>query len=501
MNKKIVLSALLSASLAGALFVSAQTASDTSVDTSAQAQVSAPACVTLQSGNVGFRMSDRQTSGDVTNLQNFLIAKSMLSTSATGFYGANTVNAVKRFQKENGIAQTGVVGPATRAKIKELSCGQTTTREAKRIETAQAKRAETVSNKRTETENEGNERGVRIGEPSPNATGTMSWKRDKDDDYRRFRNASGTPTSPKPPVVTPTPTGSSYTAAQVAAHGTQADCWIIVSGKVYSVSSYIGMHPGGSMAITNVCGKDATTAFNTRGGTGSHSTSAKNTLNGLLIGTLVTSVPTPTPTPTPVAVNGSCGSTSGTTVSSKPSTGLCSVGSATSVSGNGPFTWSCAGSNGGVTASCSANLAAPVAVNGVCGTANGTTVSTKPSTGLCSVGSATSVSGNGPFAWTCTGSNGGATASCSANLTTPVASGYTAAQVATHASASDCWIIVSGKVYSVSSYIPMHPGGQMAITGLCGQDATTGFNTRGGTGSHSSSAKTTLNGLFIGNAI
>lgn len=99
---------------------------------------------------------------------------------------------------------------------------------------------------------------------------------------------------------------ATYTQAQVAAHNTASDCWIIVSGNVYSVGSYISMHPGGQSRIINECGKDATQAFNTRGGTGSHSSSARATLNSFLIGSLsatpVVTPPTPivvTPTPTP----------------------------------------------------------------------------------------------------------------------------------------------------------------------------------------------------------
>ena len=145
----------------------------------------------------------------------------------------------------------------------------------------------------------------------------------------------------------------------------------------------------------------------------------------------------------------------------------------------------------------------PVAVSGACGTSNGATVPAAPTANLCSAGVASTVLGSGPFTWSCAGSNGGATASCSASktVTPPVASGYTTAQVATHATRADCWIIVSGKVYSVSNYISMHPGGSMAITNVCGQDATTAFNTRGGTGSHSTSAKNTLGTLLLGNLI
>ena len=62
-------------------------------------------------------------------------------------------------------------------------------------------------------------------------------------------------------------------------------------------------------------------------------------------------------TVTAAPVNGLCGSANGTTTSSAPTTNLCSAGNASSVSGNGPWTWSCAGTNGGSTAQCSASLA------------------------------------------------------------------------------------------------------------------------------------------------
>jgi len=55
------------------------------------------------------------------------------------------------------------------------------------------------------------------------------------------------------------------------------------------------------------------------------------------------------------AVNGACGSANGTTVSSTPTANLCTTGSASFVSGSGPWSWSCAGSNGGTAASCSVN--------------------------------------------------------------------------------------------------------------------------------------------------
>jgi hypothetical protein len=55
-------------------------------------------------------------------------------------------------------------------------------------------------------------------------------------------------------------------------------------------------------------------------------------------------------------VNGACGSSNGQNLLSAPTSNLCSAGTASTVTGAGPWSWTCAGSNGGTTASCSANL-------------------------------------------------------------------------------------------------------------------------------------------------
>jgi hypothetical protein len=56
--------------------------------------------------------------------------------------------------------------------------------------------------------------------------------------------------------------------------------------------------------------------------------------------------------------------------------------------------------------------AAPI--KGVCGSANGKTVSSIPSANLCSSGIASSVMGEGPWTWDCNGLNNGETVSCKA---------------------------------------------------------------------------------------
>jgi hypothetical protein len=116
-------------------------------------------------------------------------------------------------------------------------------------------------------------------------------------------------------------------------------------------------------------------------------------------------------------INGVCGSSNGQSFSTKPTTNLCSTGTASSVTGTGPWNWTCNGSNGGTNASCSANKTG-TPINGQCGSSNGQSFSAKPITGLCNSGTATSINGNGPWYWSCIGSGGGTDADCSANKKT-----------------------------------------------------------------------------------
>lgn len=70
---------------------------------------------------------------------------------------------------------------------------------------------------------------------------------------------------------------------------------------------------------------------------------------------------------------------------------------------------------GGVSATFNVTTtSAPVVINGNCGASNGGVFSSAPTTNLCLAGTATAVTGAGPWSWSCTGVNGGTTASCSA---------------------------------------------------------------------------------------
>jgi cytochrome b involved in lipid metabolism len=53
---------------------------------------------------------------------------------------------------------------------------------------------------------------------------------------------------------------------------------------------------------------------------------------------------------------------------------------------------------------------------------------------------------------------------------------YTLADVAGHATAADCWSVVSGGVYNLTDWIPQHPGGSGVIEAMCGIDGTASYD-------------------------
>jgi YD repeat-containing protein len=72
--------------------------------------------------------------------------------------------------------------------------------------------------------------------------------------------------------------------------------------------------------------------------------------------------------------------------------------------------------NVGNRVSASRNIIYSIPDNGSCGTSNNAFLSAAPLNYLCNNGTASTVTGNGPWIWNCSGKNGGTTASCSANI-------------------------------------------------------------------------------------
>jgi len=81
------------------------------------------------------------------------------------------------------------------------------------------------------------------------------------------------------------PKKSSFSISDVAKHNNENDCWIVIDGKVYDVTSYIESHPGGKV-MANFCGQDGSLAFATKGKNKPHSPAAYEILKTLYIGDL-----------------------------------------------------------------------------------------------------------------------------------------------------------------------------------------------------------------------
>jgi peptidoglycan hydrolase-like protein with peptidoglycan-binding domain len=118
MNKKIVFTAILiSCFFVGTISANAQST-----------VLNSTGCVQLTQ-DFGFGARDRNTNGQVSVLQNFLINQSHLIGPATGYFGNGTRSALAKFQAAQGISPAlGYLGPVTRAKIAALTCNSNQSR-------------------------------------------------------------------------------------------------------------------------------------------------------------------------------------------------------------------------------------------------------------------------------------------------------------------------------------------------------------------------------------
>ncbi|KAF8040399.1 hypothetical protein BT93_B2588 [Corymbia citriodora subsp. variegata] len=73
-----------------------------------------------------------------------------------------------------------------------------------------------------------------------------------------------------------------FSMQEASQHSSREDCWIVIDGKVYDVSSYLDDHPGGDDVILETTGKDATDGFEDAG----HSEEVRELLQTFCIGEL-----------------------------------------------------------------------------------------------------------------------------------------------------------------------------------------------------------------------
>lgn len=91
------------------------------------------------------------------------------------------------------------------------------------------------------------------------------------------------------------------------------------------------------------------------------------------------------------------------------------------------------------------------------------------------------------------------TAPAPVDVSTPTApsseGGYAMSDIQAHASFENCWTVVDGDVYDLTTWISRHPGGARPIQGMCGIDSTERFTRKHG---KSGAAKAALALLKVG---
>lgn len=85
------------------------------------------------------------------------------------------------------------------------------------------------------------------------------------------------------PGKTSTPGTVNLIASEISTHNSAQDCWSIVKGNVYNLTTYVQKHPGGASVIKNICGRDGSSAFSSQHGS---SSKPNNVLSGFLLGSV-----------------------------------------------------------------------------------------------------------------------------------------------------------------------------------------------------------------------
>ena len=128
-----------------------------------------------------------------------------------------------------------------------------------------------------------------------------------------FMAAPRSPSTAIPPSLS---SKAGFTLQEVAQHDVAGDAWVAVDGKVFDLSDFVRIHPGGSSAILRVAGADGTSLFD---GIRAHGSRERSILNNYYIGDLesmavenIGPASGPSPITSPSLSPSSGGSTNGT---------------------------------------------------------------------------------------------------------------------------------------------------------------------------------------------
>ena len=112
-------------------------------------------------------------------------------------------------------------------------------------------------------------------------------------------------------------------------------------------------------------------------------------------------------------------------------------------------------------------------VNGVCGSSNGGTFTSAPNTNLCNAGTASAVTSSNSYSWTCSGTNGGTSANCSANSTLRIVTPTTGSGYTISPSTA-----ISVNIYGIASFtVTPDPGYGVVVSGCGGSLNGTTYTT------------------------
>ncbi|XP_043851196.1 cytochrome b5 type B-like [Dromiciops gliroides] len=76
-----------------------------------------------------------------------------------------------------------------------------------------------------------------------------------------------------------------YQLEEVAKHNSAKDAWLVIHGRVYNITGFLGEHPGGEQVLLEQAGRDATDSFEAAG----HSADAREMLAQFCLGELLPS--------------------------------------------------------------------------------------------------------------------------------------------------------------------------------------------------------------------